>query len=173
MNRVLTVSLGIVAWAMCSNAGLAEQRFDGRWSIQAIPERGPCHRVRWFSVWLESSCQKCGLRRAGDNIAGGLEPNGRIQVASSATAHASKLTGCCPTSLDGKLGNGRENKMLWAMDSRKGLDSLKRFQINAAQYRPDGQHERSKTYDHHNCPKGKSSVTTQSRRYPAVSMAEE
>ena len=80
MNRVLTVSLGIVAWAMCSNAGLAEQRFDGRWSIEAIPERGPCHRVRRFSVSLENGAVKnAGSRRAGDNIAGGLEPNGRIQ----------------------------------------------------------------------------------------------
>jgi hypothetical protein len=81
MNRLL-VSLFLAAPLIpISTTGLAQQQFDGRWSVRAIPEVGACRRAHDYTVVVENGVPRnAASRRTSDNVTGGLEPSGRVQV---------------------------------------------------------------------------------------------
>lgn len=66
----ILVSGGSHAWA--------QQQFDGRWNIEAIPTKGTCTRVYRYAVSVENGAvHGNALRRA--MIGGALDPDGRVQ----------------------------------------------------------------------------------------------
>ncbi|WP_048708375.1 hypothetical protein [Microvirga massiliensis] len=78
MQRLSTNLVLIVALALLDGPALAQQQFDGHWSIEAIPERGTCRRPHHYRAVIENGT----VRNGGSgkfNTAGGLEPDGRIR----------------------------------------------------------------------------------------------
>lgn len=77
MTRLLTGLALAVATAMINEA-VAQQQFDGRWNIEAVPERGACSRAQRYAVVIDNgSIRNAGRERV--RVAGGLEANGRIR----------------------------------------------------------------------------------------------
>jgi hypothetical protein len=81
MYRLLIVSLMTFTSVLASHAAFAQQAFDGRWSIKAIPERGACRRAQYYTVVVENGVPRNAVsRRTTDRVSGRLEPNGRVQI---------------------------------------------------------------------------------------------
>ena len=78
MHRLLAGVLLAGTLALISNAGLAQQSFDGRWSVEAIPEKGACSRAHRYTVVIENrSIRNRGREKI--SVAGGLEASGQIR----------------------------------------------------------------------------------------------
>jgi hypothetical protein len=96
LNLVFITSL-----ALLSGSALAQQRFDGRWSIEAIPQRGTCSKVRHYEAVVENGAiRNRGSRRL--DIAGGLQADGRIRGTVQGRKTRVDVTG----SLSGRSGAG-------------------------------------------------------------------
>ena len=81
MNRLL-VSLFLAAPLISIvTSGMAQQQFDGRWSVRAIPEKGACRRAHDYTVVVENGVPRNAVsRRTTDRATGGLEPDGHVRV---------------------------------------------------------------------------------------------
>jgi hypothetical protein len=103
MNR-LPVSLFLAATLIpVSTTGMAQQQFNGRWSVHAIPEKGACRRAHYFKVVVENGvARNAASRRTSDNVTGGLEPSGRVRVSLQRRGAQVDVTG----NLAGQSGSG-------------------------------------------------------------------
>ena len=103
MNRLL-VSLFLAAPLIpVSTAGMAQQQFDGRWSVRAIPEKGACRRAHDYTVVVENGIPRNAVsQRTPDSAAGGLEPDGRVRVSLQRHRAQVAITG----KLTGRSGSG-------------------------------------------------------------------
>jgi hypothetical protein len=80
MQRLLAVTFLVVA-CVFDHAALAQQQFDGRWSIEATPAKGACRRTQHYTVVVEKGVARNAVhRRTEDRVTGRLEPDGRIRV---------------------------------------------------------------------------------------------
>ena len=103
MNRLL-VSLFLAApLAPVSTTGMAQQQFDGRWSVRAIPEKGACRRAHDYTVVVENGVPRNAVsRRTPDRATGGLEPDGHVRVSLQRRRAQVAITG----KLAGRSGSG-------------------------------------------------------------------
>ena len=110
MHRVLASFFLAVTFALINNASLAQQQFDGRWRVQAIPEKGPCIRARRYSVAIENGTMRnANTKMEKVNVSGGLEVSGRIRGSIQRNKTQVDVTG----SLSGRAGSGD-----WAIAGR-------------------------------------------------------
>jgi hypothetical protein len=80
MYRLLTGFVLAVTIVSITDTALAQQSFDGRWNIEAVPEKGSCKRAHQYAVVVENGTIRNGASgRMRVNIAGGLEANGRVR----------------------------------------------------------------------------------------------
>ncbi len=80
MHRLLIGFVLAVSIASISNTTFAQQSFDGRWTIEAIPEKGSCKRAHQYAVVIENgTIRNSSSRSMKANIAGGLEAGGRVR----------------------------------------------------------------------------------------------
>jgi hypothetical protein len=103
MNRLL-VSLFLAAPLIpFSTTGMAQQQFDGRWSVRAIPEKGACRRAHDYTVVVENGVPRNAVsRRTPDRATGGLEPDGHVRVSLQRRRAQVAITG----KLAGRSGSG-------------------------------------------------------------------
>jgi hypothetical protein len=103
MNRLL-VSLFLAAPLIpVSTTGMAQQQFDGRWSVRAIPEKGACRRAHDYTVVVENGVPRNAVsRRTTDRATGGLEPDGHVRVSLQRRRAEVAITG----KLAGRSGSG-------------------------------------------------------------------
>ena len=103
MNRLL-VSLFLAAPLIpVSTTGMAQQQFDGRWSIEAVPAKGACRRAHYYKVVIENGVPRNAVsRRTKDRVTGGLEPDGRVQASVQRNKAHIDITG----KLTGRSGSG-------------------------------------------------------------------
>ena len=101
MHRVLAgigltsilVSGGSTAWA--------QQPFDGRWNIQAVPSKGACTRVHRYALLIENGTIRGSTPRR-VTIKGKLDPSGHVQGTAERNKTKVEVTG----SLSGRSGSG-------------------------------------------------------------------
>jgi hypothetical protein len=107
MNRML-VSLFLAAPViLISTTGMAQEQFDGRWSVKAIPEKGACRRAHYYKVVVENGVPRNAVsRRTTDRATGGLDPDGRVRV--SVQRHRAQVA------ITGKL-SGRSGSGTWTI----------------------------------------------------------
>ena len=103
MNRLL-VSLFLAAPLIpIGTSGMAQQQFDGRWSVRAIPEKGACRRAHDYTVVVENGVPRNAVsRRTTDRATGGLEPDGHVRVSLQRRRAQVAITG----KLAGRSGSG-------------------------------------------------------------------
>ena len=103
MNRLL-VSLFLAAPLISiGTSGMAQQQFDGRWSVRAIPEKGACRRAHDYTVVVENGVPRNAVsRRTTDRATGGLEPDGHVRVSLQRDRAQVAITG----KLAGRSGSG-------------------------------------------------------------------
>jgi hypothetical protein len=103
MNRLL-VSLFLAAPLISiGTSGMAQQQFDGRWSVRAIPEKGACRRAHDYTVVVENGVPRNAVsRRTTDRATGGLEPDGHVRVSLQRRRAEVAITG----KLAGRSGSG-------------------------------------------------------------------
>ncbi|KAB0269134.1 hypothetical protein [Microvirga brassicacearum] len=110
MRRVLASFFLAVTFTLINNAALAQQQFDGRWSVEAIPEKGACVRARRYAVAIENGTMRnAGRKMEKVNVSGGLEASGRIRGSIRRNKTQVDVTG----NLSGRLGSGD-----WAIAGR-------------------------------------------------------
>jgi hypothetical protein len=102
MHRRLAIFLLPSILALSGNTTLAQQQFDGRWSIQAIPENGACKRTHLYAANIQNGTIRSATSR-GTNMSGGLDPSGRVQGSVVRNKTKVDITG----SLSGRTGSGR------------------------------------------------------------------
>jgi hypothetical protein len=100
MQRLLT-SIVIGFLTLGGNTVLAQQHFDGRWDIQAIPEKGACKRAQRLAVIVQNGTIRSGGSRQ-VHVTGGLDPSGRVQGSVVRSRTRIDVTG----SLSGRAGSG-------------------------------------------------------------------
>lgn len=103
MHRCLNISILAVALALISNAALAQQQYDGRWSVRAIPENGACRQAHSYTVAVENGVPRnVASRRKTDKVTGGLESDGRVRASVQRSQVQVEITG----RLEGRSGVG-------------------------------------------------------------------
>jgi hypothetical protein len=101
MQRIPTNLALAFTMALLNGTALAQQQFDGHWSVEATPERGTCSRAHRYRVVIENgTIRNGGSRRF--HTAGGLEPDGRIRGSVQGSKTRVDVTG----SLSGRSGSG-------------------------------------------------------------------
>ena len=102
MHRVLA-GIGLVGILVSGgNTAWAQQQFDGRWNIQAVPSKGPCTRVHRYAVMIENGAIR-GITPRRVTIRSTLDPSGRIQGSAERNKTKVEVTG----SLSGGSGSGQ------------------------------------------------------------------
>jgi hypothetical protein len=86
-----------------STTGMAQQQFDGRWTVTTIPEKGGCRRKHHYAVAVENGVARNAFGRTRANVTGGLEPSGRVRVSLQRRGAQVDVTG----NLAGQSGSGR------------------------------------------------------------------
>lgn len=109
MHR-LWIGIGlIVILASGGSTAWAQQQFDGRWSIEATPNKGACTRVYRYAAVIENGTVRSSAPRRA-SIRGKLDPSGRIQGSAERNRTKVEVTG----SLSGRSGSGR-----WSLQGRR------------------------------------------------------
>jgi hypothetical protein len=101
MHRLLATFVLPGLLVLSGTTALAQQQFDGRWSIQASPENGACKRARRFAVIVQDGTVGSATSR-GTHTSGGLDPSGRVQGSVVRNKTKVDITG----SLSGRTGSG-------------------------------------------------------------------
>jgi len=78
MHRLLTSVAVIGILNLSGGNAVAQRQFDGRWDIQAVPEKGGCKRIQRFAVTVQDGAVRSGNSRR-VQVTGGLDPSGRVQ----------------------------------------------------------------------------------------------
>ena len=103
MNRLLISLFLAVPLIPIGTTGMAQQQFDGRWSVRAIPAKGACRRAHDYTVVVENGVPRNAVsRRTTDRATGGLEPDGRVRVSVQRRQAQVAITG----KLAGRSGSG-------------------------------------------------------------------
>ena len=63
MHRLLTSAVLTGILALSGNTALAQQQFDGHWSIQATPEKGACNRAHRYAVVVQNGSIRSAASR--------------------------------------------------------------------------------------------------------------
>ena len=100
MNRLLASLFLAAPLIPVSTTGMAQQQFDGRWTVTTIPEKGGCRRKHHYAV--ENGVARNGSGQTRANVTGGLEPSGRVQVGLQRRGAQVDVTG----NLAGQSGSG-------------------------------------------------------------------
>ncbi|WP_262267730.1 MULTISPECIES: hypothetical protein [Microvirga] len=109
MHR-LSAAIGLmVILASGGSAAWAQQQFDGRWNIEAVPSKGGCARVYRYTAVIENGAVRSGAPRRA-TIRGRLDPSGRIQGTAESNRAKIEVTG----SLSGRSGSGH-----WSLQGRR------------------------------------------------------
>jgi hypothetical protein len=96
--------------ALISHGVMAQQQFDGQWSVEAIPEKGACKKAHRYVVAIENGIVRNSVsRKTRVNIMGGLEASGRVRGSIQRNKTRIDVTG----SLLGPSGSGN-----WAIAGR-------------------------------------------------------
>ena len=101
MHHLLTSAVLTGILALSGNTALAQQQFDGHWSIQATPEKGACNRAHRYAVVVQNGSIRSAASRAA-HMSGGLDPGGRVQGSVVRNKTKVDITG----SLSGRSGSG-------------------------------------------------------------------
>jgi hypothetical protein len=101
MHRLLATFVLPGLLVLSGNTALAQQPFDGRWSIQATPEKGACKRARLYAATIQNGTIRSAASR-GTHTSGGLDPGGRVQGSVVRNKTKVDITG----SLSGRTGSG-------------------------------------------------------------------
>lgn len=101
MHRLLATFMLPGILVLSGNTALAQQPFDGRWSIQATPEKGACKRAHRYAVIVQNGTIRSAASR-GSYMSGGLDPGGRVQGSVVRNKTKVDITG----SLSGRSGSG-------------------------------------------------------------------
>jgi hypothetical protein len=73
------LATGTAAVALLANApALAQQQFDGRWSVEIVTESGTCDRAYRYAIVVENGRVRYGGQEA-FQISGSIAPNGNVQ----------------------------------------------------------------------------------------------
>ena len=101
MHRLLA-GLGLIGVLVSGQSpAWAQQQFDGRWTIEATPDKGTCTRVYRYTVIVEGGAVRgATLRRV--MIRGKLDPSGRVQGSAERSKTRVEVTG----NLSGRSGSG-------------------------------------------------------------------
>ena len=103
MNRLLFSLFLTAPLIPVSTTGMAQQQFDGRWSVRAIPEKGACRRAHDYTVVVENGVPRNAVsQRTTDRVTGGLEPDGHVRVSLQRRQAQVAITG----KLAGRSGSG-------------------------------------------------------------------
>jgi hypothetical protein len=102
MNRLLFSLFLAAPLIPVSTMGLAQQQFDGRWTVTTIPEKGPCRRKNHYAVVVENGAARNASGRTRGTVTGGLEPGGRVRASLQRHGAQVDVTG----SLAGQSGSG-------------------------------------------------------------------
>ena len=80
MYRLPTSFALLAALILLGDPAVAQQRFNGNWTVEAVPEKGACKRARRYAIAIENgSIRNTGRRRVPVTTTGGLEESGRIR----------------------------------------------------------------------------------------------
>jgi len=110
MYRFLTGCVLVAAFPFITDAAMAEQSFDGHWTIQAVPDKGSCKRTHQYKLVVENGTIRSGASKmVRGNVTGGLQPDGRIQGSVQRNRTRIDVTG----NLSGTTGSGE-----WAATGR-------------------------------------------------------
>jgi hypothetical protein len=110
MYRLLASLALPAALILLGDPALAQQRFDGSWTVEAVPEKGVCQRARRYAVAIQNgSIRNAGTRRVRVTTTGGLEESGRIRGSIQSGKTRVDVAG----SLSGRSGSGD-----WAIAGR-------------------------------------------------------
>jgi hypothetical protein len=102
MNRLL-LSLFLAAPLIpVSTTAMAQQQFDGRWTVTTIPEKGAGRRRNHYAVVVENGVARNASERTRTNVTGGLEPSGRVRASLQRRGTQVEVTG----NLAGASGSG-------------------------------------------------------------------
>ncbi|MBQ0822901.1 hypothetical protein KBI52_22185 [Microvirga sp. HBU67558] len=94
MQRLLIIPVLTVTAGLLDSAALAQQQFDGRWSVHAIPEKGACRRAHYYTVVVEDGvARNAASRRTSDKVTGGLEASGRVRGSVQRQGTRTDITG--------------------------------------------------------------------------------
>jgi hypothetical protein len=101
MNRLRIFLLLAGTVMLLDNTAVAQQPFDGSWSVEAVPEKGICTKVQRYKVVIGSGVlRSSGRERVG--VSGGLEAGGNIRGSVQRNKIRVHVTG----KLSGPLGSG-------------------------------------------------------------------
>jgi hypothetical protein len=108
MHRVLA-GIGLMGiLVLGGSTAWAQQQFDGRWNIQAVPSKGACTRVHRYAVIIENGTIRGSTPRR-VTIRGRLDPSGRVQGSAERNKTRVEVTG----NLSGRFGSGQ-----WTTEGR-------------------------------------------------------
>jgi hypothetical protein len=102
MNRLLVSLLLAAPLIPVSTMSMAQQQFDGRWSVTTIPEKGACRRKHHYPIVVENGVARNASGRTRASVAGGLEPSGRVRASLQRRGARVDVTG----NLAGQSGSG-------------------------------------------------------------------
>lgn len=103
MHRLMAAFVLTATLALVNHSAQAQQQFDGRWSIEAVPAKGACRRTHYYKVVIENGVPRNAVsRRTKDRVTGGLEPDGRVQASVQRNKAKIDITG----KLTGRSGSG-------------------------------------------------------------------
>jgi hypothetical protein len=136
MTRLL-VSLALALAIAMINKATAQQPFDGRWSIEAIPRKGACNRTHRYAVVIENGIIRSRGRGEGQ-CRGGTgdqwEHSGQHPTRQDAGERHRQAVGSFGLR---RLDYQRKNELLGAMDCRE--TQLKVRQRTNSEVALDGQ----------------------------------
>jgi hypothetical protein len=103
MYRLPTSFALLAALILLGDPAVAQQRFNGNWTVEAVPEKGACKRARRYAIAIENgSIRNTGRRRVPVTTTGGLEESGRIRGSIQSGKTRVDVAG----SLSGRSGSG-------------------------------------------------------------------
>ena len=109
MHRVLA-GLGFMGILVSGQSpAWAQQQFDGRWNIEATPDKGTCTRVYRYAVIIENGVVSGSAPRRA-TIRGRLDPGGRVQGSAERNKTKVEVIG----NLSGRSGSGQ-----WSIQGRR------------------------------------------------------
>lgn len=91
----------IAALVLAPQAQAQTRKFDGRWSVEVVTERGDCDRAYRYAVVVENGRARYGGRENFD-VNGQVRPNGSVSASISRGQDRANVSG----QLVGKTGRG-------------------------------------------------------------------
>ena len=101
MRIVACALTSVAALALTSGLALAQQQFNGSWSVEVIPQRGSCARALRLPVVIQNGQVRYGGAE-GIAVSGGVTPRGVILGSVGAGGVQARVVG----RLRGRSGSG-------------------------------------------------------------------